>query len=314
MPENASQDFACGYEVGWEFVESVLCSKQTFSGFRTVVQARYARFSSPVDFMAVNTFIKWWFCWASAMNIDFRERCFSCGNDIRLLTADGTKLGITLKQASVVPIETSEEEQCHSTTLRRFDRTLITNTIGKENRKCINNSVQLLCDHVLEKINGNNEELPSVTSGVLTALPIEIKSFVWTMVHCTSIHSAEKRAIASFLSLLIKDSSITNIVPTRHMDSTKQMLNSINNLKANEIADDIVNIFVQNAKLFSPELGDLLLISTKLSSNSKPKEYLITFLVYLVKRIDDIREQNIVPSISSEIKKYNPPRDAKTSD
>ena len=131
------------------------------------------------------------------------------------------------------------------------------------------------------------------------------------MVHCTSIHSAEKRAIASFLSLLIKDSSITNIVPTRHMDSTKQMLNSINNLKANESADDIVNIFVQNAKLFSPELGDLLLISTKLSSNSKPKEYLITFLVYLVKRIDDIREQNIVPSISSEIKKYNPPRDAK---
>ena len=162
----STSSVACGYEVGWEFVESVLCSKQTFSGFRKVVQARYARFSSPVDFMAVNTFIKWWFCWASAMNIDFRERCFSCGNDIRLLAADGTKLGITLKQASVVPIETSEEEQCHSTTLRRFDRTLITNTIGKENRKCINNSVQLLCDHVLEKINGNNEELPSVTYSI----------------------------------------------------------------------------------------------------------------------------------------------------
>ena len=54
--------------------------------------------------MAVNTFIKWWFSWASAMEIDFVQGCFSCGNNIKYLAADGTKLGITLKQTNVQPI------------------------------------------------------------------------------------------------------------------------------------------------------------------------------------------------------------------
>ena len=38
----------CGYEVGREFVEAVLTSKQTFSGFCKITQARYDRYSSPI--------------------------------------------------------------------------------------------------------------------------------------------------------------------------------------------------------------------------------------------------------------------------
>jgi len=123
-----TKSIACGYEVGWEFVEAVLTSKQTFSGFCKVINARYIRLSSPLKFMAANSFIRWWFAWASAMEIDFIEQCFSCGDNIRILAADGTKLGYTLKQASITPIETvTDTSTVHPTPTKRFDRTLITN-------------------------------------------------------------------------------------------------------------------------------------------------------------------------------------------
>lgn len=47
----------CGYEVGWEFVEAMLTIKQTFSGFCKITQVWYDRYSSPINFLAVNTLI-----------------------------------------------------------------------------------------------------------------------------------------------------------------------------------------------------------------------------------------------------------------
>ena len=42
----SSHMVACGSEVGWEFVELVLSSKQTFSGFVKIMQYKYERLSS----------------------------------------------------------------------------------------------------------------------------------------------------------------------------------------------------------------------------------------------------------------------------
>ena len=53
--------------------------------------------------------IDWWFAWASAMDIDFIEQCFNCGNNINALAADGTKLGVTLKQWNIVPLECKKD-------------------------------------------------------------------------------------------------------------------------------------------------------------------------------------------------------------
>ena len=144
---------SCGYELGWEFVEAVLASKQTFSGYRKIVQARYERLTSPCPFMSLNTFIKWWFSWAAAMNIDFIQPCFSCGNDVKVLAADGTKIGITLKQANVVPIETQEDHMIAlPTNNRRFNRTLINNSnTKKEDRKKINDKLNELCKYIQGK-------------------------------------------------------------------------------------------------------------------------------------------------------------------
>ena len=128
---------ACGYAVGWEFVEVVLTSKQTFSGFRKITPARYDRYLSPINFLAVNMLIDWWFAWASAMDIDFIEQCFNCGNNINALAADGTKLGITLKQLNIVLLECEKENNVVATPKKRYDRTLI-NNVKANNCKQVN--------------------------------------------------------------------------------------------------------------------------------------------------------------------------------
>ena len=75
----SSRMVRCGSEVGWEFVEGVLSSKQTFSGFVKTMQFKYQRLSSRHSFMSVNTFIKWWFLWASVMEVDFIQPFLAVG-------------------------------------------------------------------------------------------------------------------------------------------------------------------------------------------------------------------------------------------
>lgn len=101
----------CGYAVGWEFVKSVMSSKQTFSGFTKVINSRYTIMSSSIPFMSKNTFIKWWFAWASAMEINFNYPCFGCGDNVKIVAGDGTKIGVTLKHANVTPIEEKQNNK-----------------------------------------------------------------------------------------------------------------------------------------------------------------------------------------------------------
>ena len=91
---------------GWEFLESVMACKQTFSGFVSVYNAKYDRVGSPQHFMSVQTFIKWFFAWASRMQVEFREMCHGCQGVPKILACDGTKIGIGFKQSFVTPIET----------------------------------------------------------------------------------------------------------------------------------------------------------------------------------------------------------------
>lgn len=93
-----SRKVAAGWELGFEFVEQVQSAKQTFAGFVNVMKNKYHRFSLDFpSFMSLPTFISWWFAWASAMRIEFREPCSSCGAAPRSIGGDATKIGIGKK-------------------------------------------------------------------------------------------------------------------------------------------------------------------------------------------------------------------------
>jgi len=199
-----SKSIAVGYELGWEYVEGVLRNKMTFSGFTKGVQDRYSRFTSPCNFMAANTFIRWWFAWASAMRINFVEQCFSCGNDIKILACDGTKIGYTLKQANVRPIESPDDPTglVHQTISRRFDRTLITNSIDSVERKAINVHLTSLANNVLNETVIENDQMHFIMT-VNTTIPIEIKQLIFHMCQCPTINVIERKSVASLLILIL---------------------------------------------------------------------------------------------------------------
>lgn len=99
-----------GYEIGWEFVETVNNGKMTFSGFTKFMDSRYQRLSSASKFLCISAFINWWFGWASHTKIYFRRLCAGCGDRSSLLACDGTKVGIGFKNAFIEPIETCHTE------------------------------------------------------------------------------------------------------------------------------------------------------------------------------------------------------------
>ena len=101
--------------------------------------------------MAVNTLIDWWFAWASAMDIDFIEQYFNCGNNINALAADGTKLGINLKQSNIVPLECEIDNNAVTTPKKRYGRTLI-NNVKANNRKQVNIFLINVFKHCCRKV------------------------------------------------------------------------------------------------------------------------------------------------------------------
>jgi len=125
----SSSKTAAGYEMGWEYVEAVNSSKQTFSGFVKVMNQRYKRRDIDASFMSLPSFIDWWFGWASHMNIDFRVQCSFCDN-ISSLACDGTKLGMGFVHSFVEPIETPAES------LTLFDR-MISNEVEPDEREVL---------------------------------------------------------------------------------------------------------------------------------------------------------------------------------
>jgi len=74
----SSSSTACGNEIGWEYVDQVMASRQTFTRFCKTMESKYKRSKNSALFLSLKVFIKWWFAWASSMKIDFRKQCQMC--------------------------------------------------------------------------------------------------------------------------------------------------------------------------------------------------------------------------------------------
>ena len=81
-----------GDEIGWDFVQSVLKFKTSFSGYCTEMTRRYiTAMDNAPHFMSPNTFINWFFAWLASMKIDFKQHINpQCGHDPPMLACDGT--------------------------------------------------------------------------------------------------------------------------------------------------------------------------------------------------------------------------------
>ena len=102
-----------GDEIGWDFFRSVKSSKISFTGFCTQMTNYYkTTHTNPQPFMAVKTFIGWFFGWLSAFKIDFRKEIDPfCGYNPRVLACDGTHIGVSLRHLKLEKPVTKPDKQ-----------------------------------------------------------------------------------------------------------------------------------------------------------------------------------------------------------
>ena len=103
-----------GDEMGWDFISLVKKSKISFSGFCAEMTRKYRTNSVlPRDFISPNTFIRWFFGWLTAFQIDLRKHVAPwCEYSPEVLACDGTHIGVAVKNLDLQkPLTATDDEK-----------------------------------------------------------------------------------------------------------------------------------------------------------------------------------------------------------
>ncbi len=108
-----------GEEVLWDFVSLVKSCRMSFTGFCQEMTRKYATttsFSTP--FMSCKTWVKLFFLWVAAFDLDFREEIDPwCKEDPSLLAYDGTHIRVSIKHMDLDPPITDADKDGNKKTV-----------------------------------------------------------------------------------------------------------------------------------------------------------------------------------------------------
>ncbi|XP_047139988.1 uncharacterized protein LOC124815374 [Hydra vulgaris] len=307
-----SKSTCAGYELGWEFVDFVL-SKGTFSGFVNLYSNKYKRRStSYLPFMSTQTFIDWFFAWASHMHIDFREKCHMCpeNQQIPVLACDATKIGISLKNSFVKPIESAELYEIVPTPLRRLDRSFIFNSEKLDSKQFSEARAHLkkICLYILSVENSNYLNFDSDTlklnSVLVSYIPAECVPSFQLMISESPVPNVLRCSYAKVFKILAADSSLDSLVPIRFTNEVacicEQFLSNLGDC-------ELVVKFCYLLRCFSPELARLVEISS--NYNNTPSGDILLLIQYCCNFVKKIHISDVEPNNAEVIEgTYNPPR------
>ena len=101
-----------GNEIGWDFVQSVITKKLSFSAFCKEMTRKYQTNIMAGPFMSPNTFIKWLFGWIASFKIDVQKEIdpWCCYNP-RMLACNGTHIGVSVKNMLLDPAVTKHDDK-----------------------------------------------------------------------------------------------------------------------------------------------------------------------------------------------------------
>ncbi|XP_057302291.1 uncharacterized protein LOC130636556 isoform X1 [Hydractinia symbiolongicarpus] len=288
-----------GYELGWQFVDSVVNSKMTFSGFVSCCQEKCKILDS--YFMNVNTFINWFFGWASRMRIDFRQLCPGCDGPSPFLACDGTKIGLTFKNLCVEPIEKATKEAPTNVKKSRLDRCFLRSEEKSPSSKKQFAAARLFlrnlcCDVLSGKLDclQKYDQLQSL----LTYIPNScVPSFV-TMVQA-KISIGLRQAYAAVFKLLSYDSCIDALIPLKICDEFMAFLELC---ELNSSTDELKISFIHKMRHYNCEIATLL-------SVTEPGTDVIQLFFYCCTLVKKVHEDNIDAVAAAPLENtYNPPR------
>ena len=254
-----TKDTGAGDEIGWDFVDHVMRSKISFGAYCNIMNDRYRRMNSnSASFMSNKTFIAWWFSWITKFKIDFRKPCKFCMYQPKYLAADGTKIGIYTKSATVLPIETptvdTPIDPCH----RRNNRAFINYSQGDadaQEKALSRNHVLYHCKKVLGTLK-QSEELPVDVVAERNAKLSEHVDAGFIPLLIIFIHKQCGNRLLKKLAVLFKilstNHSLSSVIPFRYLAEFQEVLRAFRE-NAN-----IHSSLISKVAHFSPEIRDVL--------------------------------------------------------
>ena len=301
---------SAGYELGWEYVDMVNTSKQTFQGFVTIMNNRYkSRGPESLPFMTLPTFIDWWFGWASNMRIDFREICNWCENGPEMLACDGTKVGLGLTNAFVKPIESLEDSNIIPTRLRRNDRCYIVTPPRTEPK--IYAMARTHLRYVSLMILGRICSADKLAEDILLARTNQLKELLpaesldlFKRMLCSDTSLAERQKMSWHFKELSHDCSLDTIIP---LFTTNRLLKFVADCKVQKLSTLNCLSFANTFYDINRGVADLIGVSVK--SHGLPPNDILDHLHYLASFVINMHNSDVPPEPPKVIESsYNPPK------
>uniref|UniRef100_A0A7M5UHH5 HMG domain-containing protein n=2 Tax=Clytia hemisphaerica TaxID=252671 RepID=A0A7M5UHH5_9CNID len=282
----STRSTCAGYELGWQFVNTVLDSG-TFSGFISKMTYNYELSSSPRPFMSLQTFIKWFFGWASAMNIDFRMGCKGCGENPKVLACDGTKIGTNFKNVFVTPIEKpSYDHPSHGDSwyYGSMDRCPLKNQLART---------------------AFAELVDQDTTEHLEAIPDELKPFASQRNETDVDHL--KKAYSNVYKQLSRTSSVDTIIPFEIVEFCLQASEfALLGLSSLSKVHELISLFTS----YNMEIATL--IRSSLTVHKSPTRDIFDMIRYCCNKCKEVHAHDVKPEGANPISgTYNPPRDGR---
>ena len=284
---------AAGDEIGWDYVNHVMNSAISFSGYCNIVNARYPLGES---FMSRQTFIDFIFSWMANFKTDFREVCQVCGPNPQVLACDGTKLGIFLKNSSVTPIESATTarsvQQQHSRSQRQFFHySKESSSDIKQAKHTAQQDLLFFVSKVLGKPHsGNcNRTEDQRKEHVLLHTPARCKDMMRMFLESVYHHDL-MLALCPILKLFASYYPLSSLVNYRFLESVSDTLTSMDTLNTSIIQQELPEMYRVLQAALAHEQTDSVVQCFK----------------YVIDRIYEIHQHDPQPSPAAILEDYNP--------
>ena len=283
-----SKEICAGDEIGWDFVDSVINSKMSFTAFvRRMTRSYVTIYEKSPSFMSVNTFVSWFFSWAAAMKIDFLSSVDPwCKHDPKFLAGDGTHVGVALRYIDPnIRMEKCDTDLQETPRHKRYQRVFIPYDGVHDAfiRKC-RTHLDWICSNILslqreELLKEEEEQRNADLLSIVT--DDRVLQIVQKMLLRTFDQDVLQR-LSYIVKNLCQDAPVIAFLPWRFLDDLTAALRE---LKHNQ---NVVHSLL-TFKDVSPEISDLL----QLSLNTPHFSDIVHFIEYLIDFVKDVHSEDI---------------------
>ena len=275
---------AVGDEVGWDFVRAVQNMRTSFRGYCREMSTRYETSHTPAyPFMSGNTFTSYFFCWLSAMKIDFRKEIDpKCGHNPKVLACDGTHIGVSTRNLNLQhPVTKPDSDTLLKSRHRRKQRALIPDCDARR-------SLKYFCRKVLNKLKEGQQKTQNEEEGMEEYVGEQVAKMndpslagAINFFFNQATSNRVRVPLAKLLIMLSGDCPMISVLPIRSHQIIRDMVHSI-------VTTNTLGPKVAELKKYCCEVINVF--KAAIETNSVP--VIVSFVLELINRIERLHYQH----------------------